>query len=68
MCGFVGFSDTNTVYDRWAVINAMCEKIAHRGPDSRGSFHSGDVSLGFCRLSLIDLAGGDQPMPSADGR
>ena len=68
MCGFVGFSDTNTAYDRRAVTNAMCEKIAHRGPDSRGSFHSGAVSLGFCRLSLVDLEGGDQPMQSADGR
>lgn len=69
MCGFVGFCDAESSgYDRQAVTEAMCDKIAHRGPDSRGSFHSGDVSLGFCRLSLIDLAGGDQPMLSSDGR
>ena len=69
MCGFVGFCDAErSGYDRKAVTEAMCEKIAHRGPDSRGSFHSGAVSLGFCRLSLLDPALGDQPMRSADGR
>ena len=69
MCGFVGFSHKGNIdYDRQAVTEAMCERIAHRGPDSRGSAHLGAVSLGFCRLSLLDLSGGDQPMRSADGR
>ena len=68
MCGFVGFCEERPDYDRQAVTSAMCGRIAHRGPDSRGCFHSGAVSLGFCRLSLLDLENGDQPMRSADGR
>ena len=69
MCGFAGFFDTDAVaYDRTAVLEAMSEAIAHRGPDSAGSYEDGAVSLGFRRLSIIDLAGGDQPIVTEDGR
>lgn len=67
MCGFVGFCGTG-VYDRQAVIDEMGERIAHRGPDSSGSFVDENVALGFRRLSIIDLKGGTQPMHSEDGR
>ena len=69
MCGFAGFFDTDAVaYDRTAVLEEMSEAIAHRGPDSAGSYEDGAVSLGFRRLSIIDLAGGDQPIVTEDGR
>jgi len=43
------------------------EIIEHRGPDSEGSFCSDEITLGFRRLSIIDLEDGQQPMESADG-
>jgi asparagine synthase (glutamine-hydrolysing) len=65
MCGFVGFSDARA--DKQAVIQEMLAKIAHRGPDSRESYQDDNVALGFARLSIIDLAGGTQPMCNEDG-
>ena len=67
MCGFVGYFGKG-VYDREAVIEEMCERIAHRGPDSSGRFVDDQVALGFRRLSIIDLANGTQPMHSQDDR
>jgi asparagine synthase (glutamine-hydrolysing) len=40
--------------------------IAHRGPDDDGFYFNGALGLGFRRLSIIDLAGGHQPMSDAD--
>lgn len=69
MCGFIGyFSTENVSYDRGSVLDRMGEAIAHRGPDSKGQFLDGAAALGFRRLSIIDLAGGDQPIHSQDGR
>src|SRR5438034_7169368 len=47
-------------------IRRMTETIVHRGPDEEGYFISGPVGLGFRRLSIIDLAGGHQPMSDAE--
>src|SRR5438128_6944225 len=47
-------------------IRRMTESIRHRGPDDEGYFVSGQVGLGFRRLSIIDLAGGHQPMSDAE--
>ncbi len=44
------------------MIHRMTDTIAHRGPDDDGYFVSGAIGLGFRRLSIIDLAGGHQPM------
>jgi asparagine synthase (glutamine-hydrolysing) len=44
----------------------MARSIVHRGPDDEGYFISGPVGLGFRRLSIIDLAGGHQPMSDAE--
>ena len=44
----------------------MADSIAHRGPDDEGYFVHGPIGLGFRRLSIIDLAGGHQPMSDAD--
>lgn len=48
-------------------VKAMTDRMAHRGPDGEGLWQSGPVCLGHRRLSIIDLAGGAQPMASADG-
>lgn len=64
MCGFTGF--TNRIQDDGAVLGAMMNRIIHRGPDSSGQYIDGDIALGFRRLSIIDLAEGDQPMFNED--
>jgi asparagine synthase (glutamine-hydrolysing) len=45
----------------------MCDAIAHRGPDDWGTFVEGGTGLGMRRLSIVDLAGGHQPMTNEDG-
>ncbi len=53
------------------VLERMTAALAHRGPDGEGYFHAAGpvgASLGHRRLAIIDLAGGRQPMTSADGR
>ncbi|MBQ8202747.1 MAG: asparagine synthase (glutamine-hydrolyzing) [Clostridia bacterium] len=64
MCGFVGF--TNSIKDDGSILNIMMDRIVHRGPDSSGKFVDSNVALGFRRLSIIDLAEGDQPMFNED--
>ena len=68
MCGFVGFTGPRP--DRGEIIKRMADKIIHRGPDMEG-YHLGDdadgVTLGFRRLSIIDLSDGAQPMYNEDG-
>ena len=64
MCGFVGF--TNYIKDDGTVLETMMNKIIHRGPDSSGKYVDSNICLGFRRLSIIDLADGDQPMFNED--
>ena len=64
MCGFVGF--TNYIMDDGTVLESMMNTIVHRGPDAAGMYVDGDIALGFCRLSIIDLEGGNQPMFNED--
>jgi asparagine synthase (glutamine-hydrolysing) len=45
----------------------MCQIIRHRGPDDQGTYLSDGVALGMRRLSIIDLAGGHQPISGEDG-
>ena len=45
----------------------MCRTITHRGPDDEGIFINGPVGLGVRRLSIIDVAGGHQPLDNEDG-
>ena len=45
----------------------MANAIAHRGPDDEGYYLSGQIGLGFRRLSIIDLSGGHQPLSNEDG-
>jgi len=74
MCGIAGFADTP---DRTragsrrdadlALVHGMCSVIRHRGPDDEGIRVEPGVGLGMRRLSIIDLAGGHQPMSDPDG-
>ena len=69
MCGIAGIFHLGTAKPvDPARVAAMCEAIAHRGPDGAGVWHAPGVALGHRRLSIIDLAGSPQPMASADGR
>jgi asparagine synthase (glutamine-hydrolysing) len=66
MCGICGQLSyaTDTPIERETVVR-MAHSIRHRGPDDEGFFVSGQIGLGFRRLSIIDLAGGHQPMSDA---
>ena len=44
----------------------MLQTIAHRGPDDEGIYVNGQVGIGNCRLSIIDLPGGHQPLSNED--
>src|SRR5437588_1338252 len=64
ICGKLNFEPAAKVSP--SLIKSMADRISHRGPDDEGYFVSGPVGLGFRRLSIIDLAGGHQPMSDAD--
>lgn len=67
MCGICGIVDlTGRAAPQPAEIVAMSDLLAHRGPDAHGQWCEGAVGLGHRRLSVIDIAGGIQPMISAD--
>ncbi|RJO70199.1 MAG: asparagine synthase (glutamine-hydrolyzing) [Myxococcales bacterium] len=65
MCGIAGLWRYDG--DRRAAIAAMGAAMAHRGPDDEGDYFADDVALGHRRLSIIDLAGGRQPIGNEDG-
>ena len=67
MCGITGqFNFQRREPVERETIERMARSIAHRGPDDEGFFIAGPVGLGFRRLSIIDLAGGHQPMSDAE--
>jgi asparagine synthase (glutamine-hydrolysing) len=67
MCGIAGqFNFLRREPVERETIMRMARSIAHRGPDDEGYFISGPVGLGFRRLSIIDLAGGHQPMSDGE--
>ncbi|WP_455502069.1 asparagine synthase (glutamine-hydrolyzing) [Gemmiger sp.] len=65
MCGIAGFIAGHGAADA-AALGPMLARIAHRGPDGQGTFVEGPAALGHCRLAIIDLAGGAQPLFSED--
>ena len=68
MCGIAGFAGTPMPRDEAAMrVRAMCDAIAHRGPDSDGYHIADGVALGMRRLSIIDVSGGRQPISNEDG-
>ena len=64
MCGIAGFISPARA-DAAALV-PMLARIAHRGPDDQGTFVEGPAALGHCRLAIIDLQGGAQPLYSED--
>src|SRR5689334_23957611 len=68
MCGIAGalYAEASRPVGR-GVLKAMGDSIAHRGPDAEGSWEEPGVGLVHRRLSIIDLAGGDQPIGNEDG-
>jgi len=67
MCGLLAILGTNPILHN---LDKKCllDSIAHRGPDAAGEWAEESIYLGHRRLSIIDLATGDQPMESWDGR
>lgn len=65
ICGIVNFEHGHFVDD--GTVRAMAATMAHRGPDDAGLMSDEQACLGFRRLSIIDLAGGHQPMFNEDG-
>lgn len=67
MCGIAGAAWTD---DRMRLdgntLRRMTGAVRHRGPDAEGHFENSSVALGFRRLAIIDLAGGNQPMSNED--
>jgi asparagine synthase (glutamine-hydrolysing) len=68
MCGIAGLAALDGAAVDPAPLEAMLAALAHRGPDDSGRWTEGPVALGNRRLSIIDVAGGHQPMASEDGR
>ena len=65
MCGICGVVGTGRPEGE-ALARRMCAALAHRGPDDEGIHHAEGVTLGSRRLSIIDLAGGHQPVHNED--
>lgn len=64
MCGLCGFF--GQVVDRDKTLENMTDVITHRGPDSVGYYKDNKISMGFRRLSIIDLESGHQPIYNED--
>jgi asparagine synthase (glutamine-hydrolysing) len=62
MCGIFGFKG----FERPELLRRMADTLRHRGPDGEGFFRHGRFSMGMRRLSIIDLAGGGQPIYNED--
>ena len=67
MCGICGivFRDPKKRVDK-TVLRRMCDAIIHRGPDDDGQMVADSIGLGMRRLSIIDLATGQQPLSNED--
>ena len=71
MCGLTGLLDSSgrPEADLRAIVGAMTDTLAHRGPDADGLWSAEGVAFGHRRLSILDLSpAGAQPMLSTDGR
>jgi asparagine synthase (glutamine-hydrolysing) len=66
MCGIAGFLNLNGHNHSPDTLARMLAAIRHRGPDAMGIYIDDMAGLGHMRLSIIDLAGGDQPIHNED--
>jgi asparagine synthase (glutamine-hydrolysing) len=68
MCGIAGYAGwTRSAAQSEGELASMCAAIRHRGPDEEGHYVGAGVALGMRRLSVIDVAGGSQPISNEDG-
>jgi asparagine synthase (glutamine-hydrolysing) len=68
MCGIAGYAGwRRTAPESEAELSVMCAAIRHRGPNDEGHHVGPGVALGMRRLSVIDVAGGAQPISNEDG-
>src|SRR5258708_35430538 len=68
MCGIAGILEfARDQRAEPAALRAMCQIMAHRGPDDDGFYTDGPVAIGMRRLSIVDVAGGHQPISNEDG-
>ncbi|EXI91781.1 MAG: Asparagine synthetase [glutamine-hydrolyzing] 3 [Candidatus Accumulibacter sp. BA-94] len=67
MCGIHGIYRFDGLSVEPGILSAMGERTRHRGPDDEGSHLDGPCGIAMRRLSIIDLAGGHQPLSNADG-
>lgn len=68
MCGIAGIIQSAAPADRKELVKRMLSRIHYRGPDESGMYHSAKATIGNVRLSIIDLAGGQQPISDVSGR
>jgi asparagine synthase (glutamine-hydrolysing) len=69
MCGICGqFNFIHQEPVSPETVTRMARSIVHRGPDDEGYYFAGPLGFGFRRLSIIDLAGGHQPMSDGEGK
>ncbi len=68
MCGIAGQLATHDRDASKTLLLEMAGELAHRGPDGVGLYLDGRFGMINTRLSIIDLAGGDQPLSNEDGR
>ncbi|MBT7392383.1 asparagine synthase (glutamine-hydrolyzing) [archaeon] len=62
MCGIFGFN-----FENKKLIKLMIKSLKHRGPNHSSSYNDKNISIGYTRLSIIDLEGGNQPMYNENG-
>lgn len=67
MCGIAGYVSVAPSNEPESLLRRMTDAIAHRGPDDSGYYHDDFAHLGHRRLSIIDVAGGHQPMTNESG-
>lgn len=67
MCGIAGVRRFDGEPVRGELLEAMAAQLAHRGPDDSGVWATGSAGLAHTRLSIIDVAGSQQPMVDASG-
>jgi asparagine synthase (glutamine-hydrolysing) len=68
MCGIAGILEfRHDARASAAALREMCRLITHRGPDDQGFYTDGAVGIGMRRLSIVDVAGGHQPISNEDG-
>src|SRR5262249_62351796 len=67
LCGIYGEIRFDGGAAELATLESMARRTVHRGPDDEGAHLDGPVAIGMRRLSIIDVAGGHQPLSNEDG-